>query len=408
MTGGASGERSTSWVSVLADREYAALWAAYVLSLAGDQLARVALAVLVFDTTGSALATAGAYAVTFLPWVVGGPLLAGFGDRYPRRTVLLVCDAVSAVLVAVMALPGLGLVALCVLLFLVVLLAAPFTAARSSLVRDMFPDDDRYGAATALTTVTIQGSQVAGFAAGGLLVAALGSRGALLLNSASFVLSAGLILLLVRRRPAAAAGRGGYWGEIVAGGRLVFGDPRLRVLAFYAWLATFHSVPAGVVVPYVSGRGGGPATIGLLLAAVTFGSAASMVGLARWVPSGHRVRLMPPLALLASAALIPCLLDPPLLVVGLLWMAAGAGTGYQLAANVAFVSAVPAERRAQAFGLVGAGLAAGQGLGLVAAGALTELLSPYVVVGLAGVAGTAVTLLLLAAPASRLALSDVR
>jgi hypothetical protein len=65
---------------------------------------------------------------------------------------------------------------------------------------------------------------------------------------------------------------------------------------------------------------------------------------------------------------------------------------------------VPAQRRAQAFGMVGAGLAAGQRLGLVAAGALTEALAPHVVVGFAGLAGAAVTLLLLAAPASRLAL----
>ena len=62
------------WGQVFAHREYRGLWIAHGLSLAGDQLARVALAVLVFDRTGSALATAGAYAVTFLPWLVGGPL----------------------------------------------------------------------------------------------------------------------------------------------------------------------------------------------------------------------------------------------------------------------------------------------------------------------------------------------
>ena len=117
---------------------------------------------------------------------------------------------------------------------------------------------------------------------------------------------------------------------------------------------------------------------------------------------------MPPLALLASAGLVPCLLDPPLALVGALWMVAGAGTGYQLAANVAFVSAVPGDRRAQAFGMVAAGLAAGQGLGLVAAGALTQALAPHLVVGIAGLAGMAATLVLLAAPAARTVLSEAR
>ena len=119
------GRSGAAWSSVLSDREFAALWLAYALSLAGDQLARVALAVLVFDATGSPAATALAYAVTFLPWLVGGPLLAGLGDRYPRRTVLVVCDVLAAALLAVMALPRVGLVALAMLLFLVVTLAAP-------------------------------------------------------------------------------------------------------------------------------------------------------------------------------------------------------------------------------------------------------------------------------------------
>lgn len=404
-----TGRPRSAWSSVLADREYAALWLAYALSLAGDQLARVALAVLVFEATGSAAATALAYAVSFLPWLVGGPLLAGLGDRYPRRTVLVVCDVLAAVLLTVMALPGLGLVALCGLLFFVVLLAAPFTAARSALVRDLFPDDERYAAATALTTVTIQLSQVAGFAAGGLLVATLGARQALLVDALTFAASALAVRLSVRRRPAAGAGGGRrHWSDVGAGARLVFGDRRLRTLALFAWLATFHAAPAGVVVPYAAERGGGAVTVGLLLAAVTLGSGLSMIVLTTRVPPERRLRLMAPLAILAAAALVPCLLDPPLPVVGLLWMVAGAGTGYQLAANVAFVSMVPAERRAQAFGMVGAGLAAGQGIGVVAAGALAETVDAGVVVGLAGVAGTVAALALLATPSARLVLSGPR
>jgi MFS family permease len=403
-----AGRRRSPWSAVLADREYGALWAAYALSLAGDQLARVALAFLVFDATGSALATAGAYAITFLPWLIGGPLLAGLGDRYPRRTVLVACDVGAAILVALMALPGLGVVALCCLLFLVVLLAAPFTAARSALVRDLFPDGDRYAAATALTTITIQLSQVAGFAAGGILVATLGARNALLLDAGTFALSALLVWFGVRRRPAAAGSGDGarrHWSNVAAGARLVFGDRRLRVLSLFAWLATFHSVPAGVVVPYAAERDGGPVTVGLLLAAGTLGSGISMIALTTWVSSERRLGLMPPMAIAAAAALVPCLLDPPLPVVALLWMLAGAGTGYQLAANVAFVSAVPAQRRAQAFGMVGAGLAAGQGIGLVAAGALAEVLDASTVVGLAGLAGTAATLALLLTPSARSVLS---
>jgi MFS family permease len=398
-----AGRPGATWSSVLADREFATLWLAYALSLAGDQLARVALAVLVFDATGSPAATALAYAVTFLPWLVGGPLLAGLGDRYPRRTVLVVCDVLAALLLALMALPEVGLVPLAMLLFLVVTLAAPFTSARAALIRDLFPDDRRYAAAVAVSAVTIQLAQVAGFVAGGLLVAALGPRQALFVDAVTFALSALVIRLGVRARKAAASGPGRrHWADVRAGARLVFGDPTLRVLTLFAWLAAFHvhSVPSGVVVPYAAEQGGGALAAGLLLATAGLGSGVAMIALSR-LPGPRRLQLMAPLAVLAAAPLVPCLLDPPLPVVGLLWLLAGLGTGYQLAANVAFVSAVPAERRAHAFGMVSAGLAAGQGLGVVVAGLLAEFTDPAIVVGAAGLVGLVAVLALLATPSAR-------
>lgn len=64
------------------------------------------LPLLVYDRTKSPLLAALAYASGYLPWVVGGLFLA---DLRPRRTVMVVCDAVRAVLVAAMALPRIPL-----------------------------------------------------------------------------------------------------------------------------------------------------------------------------------------------------------------------------------------------------------------------------------------------------------
>lgn len=82
--------------SVLGVREFRWLWAAGVQSLLGDQLARVALSVLVFRQTGSALWTGLVYALTFLPALVGGVVFSGAADRYPRREVLIVVSASPA------------------------------------------------------------------------------------------------------------------------------------------------------------------------------------------------------------------------------------------------------------------------------------------------------------------------
>src|SRR6516225_2104842 len=102
---------------VFAVREFRALWLSEILSVAGDRLALVALTLLVFDRTGSPLLSAAVYAVGYLPWVIGGLFLADTADRYPRRTVMVVCDLVRAVLIAVMVIPHVPVWVLVALLF---------------------------------------------------------------------------------------------------------------------------------------------------------------------------------------------------------------------------------------------------------------------------------------------------
>lgn len=101
----------------LAVAEFRALWSAEVISVCGDQLARVALSVLVFERTSSAALTALTYALTFVPAVLGGALLAGLADRFPRRAVLVTADVVRAGLAGLMALPWMPLPILWTLVF---------------------------------------------------------------------------------------------------------------------------------------------------------------------------------------------------------------------------------------------------------------------------------------------------
>ena len=101
---------------VVRSREFRRLWIADAQSLVGDQLARVALSILVFEQTRSGLATALVYALTFLPAVVGNILLGSLADRFPRRDVLVIGDLARGGLLASMAIPGLALWAVGLLL----------------------------------------------------------------------------------------------------------------------------------------------------------------------------------------------------------------------------------------------------------------------------------------------------
>ena len=376
--------------SLFAEPQFRSLWLAQAISLTGDQLARVAIASLVYKQTGSALITALIYAVTYLPWLIGGPLLGGLADRYPRRTVMLSCQLISAALVGLMAVPKMPLTALAALLFVVILVESPFLSARASLLVDILPDD-RYVLASAINQLTVQSTQVLGFAAGGLLVGAVGSIQALLLDAVSFLFAAALIRFGVQARSVAGGVEllGGSWQRMKAGARVVFGDRRLRGLVLVGWLATFWVVPEGLAAPYAKGE---PSAVGLLLAAQPIGSVLGGLVLSRMVRPTTRLEIMGGLAMLSCAPLIAFLATPPLPVAVALLVVSGVGTTYNLPANAAFMQALPAERRGQAFGLVSAGLVAGQGISISVAGAVAEAVTPGVVIAVAGGLGLAAAL----------------
>jgi len=388
--------RGATFAEVFGVSEFRVFWLAQALSVAGDRLALVALTVLVFDRTHSPLLTAAAYAAGFLPWVVGGVLFGSVADRWPRREVMVGCDLARAALVAVMVVPGVPLPALVALLAAVTSLASPFEAARSSLLPDIL-DGDRYPVGLAVVQTTFRSAMVLGYAAGGIAVATMGSRSALVLDAATFAASAALVRWGIRARPAAArrAARG-LGAEIAAGVKLVATDRALRTLMLLGWLVAFYAVPEAVAAPYASELGGGAAAVGLILAASPFGGVLAAPVFMRLVGPPQRVRLMGPLAVVTCALLMLCLARPPLVIVLVILAASGACGVYQIAANSTFMTRTPAAQRGQAFGLAMSGIFAGQGIAFVLAGAAAQVISPPVVVAIAGGLGAAVGIALTA------------
>jgi len=386
--------RGATFAEVFRVSEFRVFWLAQAISVAGDRLALVALTVLVFDRTHSPLLTAAAYAAGFLPWLVGGVLFGAVADRWPRREVMVGCDLARAVLVAVMVLPGVPLPALVGLLAVVTSLAPPFEAARSSLLPDIL-DGDRYPVGLAVVQTTFRSAMVLGYAAGGIAVAVIGSRSALALDAATFAASAALVRWGIRARPAAARRTARSLGaEIAAGVRLVVTDRALRTLMLLGWLVAFYAVPEAVAAPYASELGGGAAAIGLILAASAFGYVVAAPVFMRLVAPPQRLRTMGPLAVATCAVLTLCLARPPLAVVLVILAVSGACGVYQIAANAAFMTRVPAAQRGQAFGLAMSGIVAGQGIAFVLAGAAAQVISPPVVVAIAGGLGAAAAMAL--------------
>jgi len=381
---------------VFAVPEFRALWFSEILSVTGDRLALVALTLLVYSRTGSALLASATYAAGYLPWVIGGLFLADVADRRPRRSVMVACDAARAVLVAAMVIPHTPIWALVALLFATTMFAPPFESARAAITPDIL-QGERYVLGTAVVQTTFLGGQVIGAAGGGVAVAFIGVRPSLAIDSLTFVLSGLLIGLGTRRRPAAA--RPDTTGpsplaRMAEGFRLVFGDEALRTLLLLGWLVAFYTIPEGIAAPYATKLGGGSIAIGLVLASTALSTTIVTPLFTRFVRPRLRIDLMGPLAVLTCAALVLTALRPGLAASLVIFSASAAFGVYQIAANTAFVVRVPNERRAQAFGIANMGVIVGQGAAFIAAGAAAQRYAPAAVIAVAGGVGAVLAVVL--------------
>jgi MFS family permease len=358
----------------------------------------VSLAILVFQRTGSTGLTALVYALTYLPAIVGGALLASFADRFPRRDVMVYCDLIRAALYGVVAIPHMPLGVMCVLIVLAVLSTAPFSAAESAMLPTILAEHELYVVGAGLRATTAQLAQLFGFAIGGVLVGAIGVQWGLGIDAATFVVSAILVLRFVQNRPVPTRtddlGAEPQRRRMLDGARTVFGDARLRSLMLLAWLAAFYVVPEGLAPSYVAAIGGGTAAVGVIMAADPAGSAIGAALFVRLVPPHIRARLMGVLAVAAGLPLILCGLKPGIEVSVLLIAATGLCSAFQIQASTTFMRVVPDHHRGQAFGLAQSGLIAVQGLGIALFGFIGDHVGAAHAIALAGAIGSALAVVL--------------
>ncbi len=362
---------------VLAVREYRAIYIAQTLSIAGDQLARVAAAVLIFNRTNSTFLTGLTYAASYLPWIVGGPMLSGYADRKPRRQVMIVCDFARAALVLCMAVPGVPSPLLIALIVLVSLGEPPFASARTSMIPDILGEGDLFAASSTLGNSTTQLAVVAGFAVGGSLVAAAGSHVTLLIDAATFALSGWITAYFVTHRPAAVSIAQSWGSEMREGARAVFRDSRLRWLVVSTWLVLGAAVSTeAAAVPYAHAHGEGSTAAGILIATLPLGMIIGALVLGRILRPATTERAMLALAILAPAILALTAFDPSPVAAGVIWFISGIASAVTVTANRVFVVAVPREVRGRAFGIAVSGIVGFQGVFSLLTGAVADAVGP--------------------------------
>jgi len=380
---------AAGFTALLRIREFRLLWLADAQSLLGDQLARVALSVLVYDRIRAGHRGG---VRPDVPAGTGGRCAAGSARRPPAPPRLTHRRGSHSRRPARGDGPARAVG------------ARPGHPARrrgvgrypveSRRVRAGRGHPHRRGLPTGLglRTVTGQAAQVVGFAVGGIAIAAVGARSALALDAATFLISAAVIRLGVRTRPTAAhpdiaaAESPQRW---LHGAATVLSDRRLRLLLGLAWLLGLLVIPEGLAAPYAQHLGGGARTVGLLLAAGPMGVLVGTVCYTRLLSAPTRATLLGPLAAATGIPLLFCATTPNLAITCLLWALSGACTAYQIQVVAEFVHTISPSIRGQGIGIASAGLLAAQGIGLLAGGAITQISAPADAIVTAGAAATA-------------------
>jgi hypothetical protein len=240
-----------------------------------------------------------------------------------------------------------------------------------------------------------QGAQIAGYGAGGLLLAVLPPRSALAADALSFVASAVLLRLGTAWRPArttpGAAGSGRMARDSLAGLRAVLSDGATRRILLFGWLVpACEVVPEALAAPYATYIGQPARVAGFLLMGIPVGNVVAIVVSARLLTAGWQRRIIVPAALLSFAALAGFAVSPGLALALVLLVICGLGSAWMAGMDGLLVAAAPPGLRGRALALSNTGLMFTQGAGFALWGVAGQYAPLPVVIPAAAVAGAIV------------------
>jgi len=368
-------------VAPLSHHDLRVLWTSQLFSELGDWAARVALAILVERRTGSAALTGLVTTVSLVPYVGSGWVLSSVADRFPRRTVMIVCDVARAALFCLLILP-MPIWAVLALVFLAACLTPPFESARAALLPLTVPRET-YRDAIALSQLTGELMLLVGFLGGGSLSALISPQGAVLVNAATFLLSA-LVLVRLRLGREAAADAEDRPG-VRAGLRAVFGEPFVRrftvsytvagacAIVGEALAASFASEELVGGYSAADAETATAALAGVLTAAVPVGVILTTLVLPKGRDDTASMRIAGVVATIGSVAAIALfLLDPGMPAVLLPFAALGIVFASRIPANQVAGLRIPDAVRASAFGILAGLMLASQGLAALLGGVVAD------------------------------------
>lgn len=367
--------------------DFRRLTGAYLVNELGNWAGEIALALVVYNGTGSALATAGLFlCARFLP-ALGGPALVARVQLIAARQILPALYAAEAALFIALAFVarGFSLVPLLILAALdgVVAIAAK-ALSRTAVTATLAPGDE-LRAGNALLNVGFTFVAALGPALAGLLIAWVGTSTALLVDAASFA-GAALFLLSLRLPPAAPDAHASWRQRLRAGLSYAARAREVRTLLIAQGIALvfFAATPPIEVVLVKRVFHGSDAGYGALLSAWGAGMAIGGVLFAALRSARLGVVIVAATSAI-GVAYLGIALAPTLLAAAAWSVLGGIGNGAQwVAVLTALQHRTRREMLAGVMGLFEALSSLAPGLGFVLGGVAASVDSPRLSFAIAG------------------------
>jgi predicted MFS family arabinose efflux permease len=373
--------------SPLRSSTFRRLAAAYTINELGNWVADLALAILVFDHTGSALATAALFvSLRFLPGLLG-PLLTARVEAVETRSILPALHLLEGLIFGAIALYAshFSLPAVLALGAIDGALAISAKALTRSATAALLESPEQLRRGNAILNLGFTASGAVGPALAGLLVATLGPGAALLLDAVSFIAVAA-ILASTRGLGFHSDASAAWTGRLRAGLRELGSRPQVRNLLVAQGLAlVFFTAVVPIEVVYAKRTlHAGDAGYGALLAAWGGGMLAGGIAYA----AAARISLLTLLGLstaLIGAAYAGLAAAPDLAIACAFSAVGGVGNGAQWIAVVTAVQqAVSAAAQSLVMALLEAINQIMPGVGFMLGGVAATLGSPRTAYAIAG------------------------
>lgn len=363
------------------------LAASYAVNELGDWMGIIALSVLVFDRTGSALATAALFLGTrFLP-ALFAPILVAQAEKPPPRFALPTIYCGEAAVFGVLALLAghFSLAAVVVLAAIDGALALAGRALTRAVVATALEPTGELRAGNAVLNVAFTGGAAIGPALAGLVVAGFGVQSALLLDAVSFYAVA-WILFSAGTMPRAEPEPGRMRDRVRAGLDYIRGETALkRILTAQGLAFVFFAAVLPVEVVYAKETlGAGDTGYGVMLASWGVGMVLGSFIFARVRESPLAYQLLFS-TLAIGAAYLGLAAAPNLALACAASVLGGAGNGVQWVAAISAVQELTAETmQARVMSVLESIGAAMPGIGFALGGLIAAALTPRTTFFVAG------------------------